>query len=142
MGIFFFDYIDLPYHFGMLKMSTLCTFQCFFTTAHQISAIETNVSVLFFQTGLIRWLWNALLKFIISYTYSWRRYEDNSIPKNSKHAQTYVIWFDRKLVHPWTKRPKRLESGQTQPNSQVFFNSFTSRLGQIKLSKSFPQYHK
>ena len=50
---FFLDYIDLLYHFGMLKMSTLCTFQCFFTTAHQISAIETNVSVLFFQTGLM-----------------------------------------------------------------------------------------
>ena len=48
----FLEYIDLLYHFGMLNMSTLCTFQCFFTTAHQISAIETNVSVLFFQTGL------------------------------------------------------------------------------------------
>ena len=50
---FFLDYIDLLYHFGMLKMSTLCTFQCFFTKAHQISVIQTNVSVLFFQTGLI-----------------------------------------------------------------------------------------
>ena len=58
----FLDYIDLLYHFGMLKMSTLCTFQCFFTKAHKISAIQTNVSVLFFRTGLILHTHTILVK--------------------------------------------------------------------------------
>ena len=46
------DYIDLPYQFGILIMSTFCWTKWFSTKANSIYAIWTNVSPVFFAPPL------------------------------------------------------------------------------------------
>ena len=46
------DYKDLPYQFGILRMSTFCWSQWFNTSFTRICIVHTNVSKLFFRTDL------------------------------------------------------------------------------------------
>ena len=49
---YFLDYKDLPYQFGILRMSTFCWSQWFNTSSTRICIVHTNVSKLFFRTDL------------------------------------------------------------------------------------------
>ena len=49
----FLRYIDLPYHFGNLRMSTVCWSQWFSTKLNRIFVVHRNASKLFFRTDLI-----------------------------------------------------------------------------------------
>ena len=48
----FLRYIDLPYHFGNLRMSTFCWSQWFSTKLNRIFVVHRNASKLFFRTDL------------------------------------------------------------------------------------------
>ena len=50
---YFFDYMDLPYQFRILRMSTFCWSQWFYTNPCRICVVHTNVSKLFFRSDLI-----------------------------------------------------------------------------------------
>ena len=54
-GLGFLDYIDLPYHFGILRMSTFQEIIQFFNDTHVRNAIHENVCVIFYGTDLT-WL--------------------------------------------------------------------------------------
>ena len=51
---YFLDYKDLPYQFGILRMSTFCWSQWFNTSSTRICIVHTNVSKLFFRTDLMK----------------------------------------------------------------------------------------